>query len=534
MAETNPVAVGSTAIAEQSPGELGEEQVDDLIPPADAASAVPAPYWRRLRLAGLLVLGFFLVGLGVFSTLLYQRFVLSSDFATYSQAWTLIGQGHLDPLDTLRGFPFVRSQFELIIWPLALVHLAVRDSIVLLWIQDVAIAATGLVTYLWVLEHLEQKRVKPSPATLIAAAVLLVIVVDAGAWLTVSFDFHMEPIATCFLVLGGREFWRGRQRRAFVFVAVVLLCGGFAAVMVIGLGVSALLAGPATRRAGLVLVAVGLAWIGLISLLHANEGSELPDYAYLAGRTTLPAGGVVLILTGIVSHPGRALHTIATRLPNIWKHLRGVGILGVASAWGFGVPVVVMVVTALDSHSNFSNSAFQNFAVLPFVLLGTVMVLVWAAEHLPWGRTAAVVVSLLVLAEAVAYGCLQDPVTVRQTLSVVPAGAVSALDKTLSKTPPDAEVVATIAVGGRFSGRKYCYRVVPHLDLPVHARTVVFVFSTHHLELISPAGLRRAITYVRDDLHARVLADADGIWTFLWHPPAAMSTVSVPTTAPAE
>jgi len=479
------------------------------------------------------VVGVFLVGLGVFSTLLYQRFVLSADFATYNQAWTLIGQGHLDPLDTLRGFPFVRSQLELIMWPLALVHLVVHDSIVLLWIQDGAVAATGLVTYLWVLEYLEQQQVRPSSAIVIAAAVLLVMVVDAGAWLTVGFDFHMEPIATCFLLLGARELWRGRHGRAFVFVAVVLLCGGFAAVMVIGLGVSALLAGAATRRAGLLLVAAGLAWIGMIFLLHASEGSELPHYAYLAGRTTLPAGGVVLIVKGIVSHPGRALHTIATRLPNIWKHLRGVGIVGVVSAWGFGVPVVVMAVTALDSHSNFSSSAFQNFAVLPFVLLGTVMVLVWAAEHLRWGRAAALVVGLLVLAEAVAYGCQQDPVTVRQTLSVIPAGAVAALNNTLAKTPSDAEVVATLPINGRFSGRKYCYRVVPQLDLPVHARTVVFVFSTHHLELISPAGLQRAITYVRDDLHARVLADADGVWTFLWHPPAAMSTVNVPTTAPA-
>jgi hypothetical protein len=190
-----------------------------------------------------------------------------------------------------------------------------------------------------------------------------------------------------------------------------------------------------------------------------------------------------------------------------------------------------MLVTALDSHSNFSASPFQNFAVLPFVLLGTVMMLVWTAEHLRWGRTAAVVVSSLVLAEALAYGYQQVPVSIRQTLSLIPPGAVAALSTTLAETPSDAEVVSTTGVIGRFSGRQYCYRVVPHLELPVHAATIVFVFSTHRLELISPAGLQRAITYVRDDLHARVLADADGVTTFLWHPPAAMSTVSVPTTA---
>ena len=203
-----------------------------------------------------------------------------------------------------------------------------------------------------------------------------------------SFDFHMEPIATLFLLLAGRELWRGRNRRAWYFVAGVLLCGSFAAIMLVGLGVSALLAGAATRRAGTALVLTGVAWTLLIALLGANRGSGLSDYAYLAGRTTLPAGGVLLIAKGVLRHPSRALDKLFDRYPYYWAHLRPVGVVGLASSWGVGVPVVVMGVDALVAQPNFSSSAFQNFAVLPFVLLGTVMSLVWLGMRYRRGRAA--------------------------------------------------------------------------------------------------------------------------------------------------
>lgn len=492
----------------------------------------PVPPWKQLRLAGAAVLVLFLVALGIFSLVLYRRFALSADFGAYNQAWTLVGRGDLDPVDTLAGFPFLRSDFELVIWPLALVHLVVGRPIVLLFIQDLTVAACGFVTYLWILEYLEYKEVSRRLGIAVAAAVLLVTVVDAGAWGTVSFDFHMEPIATLFLLLGGRQLWWGRRLRAFGFVAGALLCGGFAALMVVGLGLSGLLAGRATRRAGALLVVTGLAWLLLIAALHADAGSELRDFAYLAGRTTLPASGFLLVLKGIVSHPGRAIRTIDGRWSLVFGHLRAVGVVGVASAWGFGVPFVVLLTDSLDAHANFTFSAFQNFAVLPFVLLGTVMVLVWVAEHVPRGGLVAGLVALLVLGEAVAYAYDEDPATIRQTVTLVLAPAASTLQATLSKTPANAEVVATIGEIGRFSSRQYCYRVVPHLVVPLHGVPVVFVFSTDRLELVTAAGLARAVVYVRDVLRARPLASGGGVTSFLWIPPTGSSEVSVPTTSP--
>jgi uncharacterized membrane protein len=225
------------------------------------------------------------VGLGAFSTAIYHRAFLGEDFATYNQAWTLIGSGHLNPYDTIYGFQFVKADFELIIWPLAIIHVFFPSPIALLWIQDLAVAGTGLVAFLWVLEILERRRSTMVPTLAVAAAFLVVEVANPGVYQTLRFDVHLEPIAALFLVLAARDLWRGDSRRAFAFAAVVLLCGSFAAISLVGLGISALLAGRETRRSGVLLIAVGFAWTALISLLHANQGAGL--------SLCLPRGTVV-------------------------------------------------------------------------------------------------------------------------------------------------------------------------------------------------------------------------------------------------
>jgi len=80
---------------------------------------------------------------------------------------------------------------------------------------------------------------------------------------------------------------------------MTLLCGDVAALYVVGIGLSALVAGPTTRRHGLLAIAAGGAWLAMISAIGANLGSSVNDYAYLAGRTTLPAaGGLALVVVG--------------------------------------------------------------------------------------------------------------------------------------------------------------------------------------------------------------------------------------------
>jgi hypothetical protein len=470
-----------------------------------------------------------LIGLAAFSTALYHRNFLGEDFATYNQAWTLIGHGHLNPYDTVFGFPFVKSDFELIVWPLAIVHLVLPYSAVLLWIQDAAVAGSGLIAYLWALEYLEGRKVNLWVVMVVAAAVLVATVANPGTYSTLSFDVHLEPISTFFALLAAREFWRGRPRRGWVWVGAVLLCGSFAALMVVGLGISALLARRDTRRSGLLLVVTGLAWTALISALHANQGSGLSLYAYLAGRSTLTgAGGILLIVGGIITHPSRVFHVFDSRLGAIWRLIKPVGIVGLASAWGFGIPAVVLVTDALNSRSDFLNNAFQNFAVFPFVLVGTVMVLVWLAQHFAKGWLPAAVVAIIVSAVAFDYGAQWSPALVRGAIAQVQPGTAAQLRVALAATPADAEVIATVSIMGRFCGRPACYFYFPNGPRPVVSGAVVFVFATDNEATTTPAGSAMAIAYVRDRLHARTIVDADSVAAFIWHPPPGTSEVTVP------
>jgi hypothetical protein len=480
------------------------------------------------------VLGLWAVGLVALSTFVYHRVFLGQDFAQYNQAWTLIGQGHLNPYDTIYGYPFIQSDFELVMWPLALIHVVLPQSVVLLWIQDLALAGSGIVTFVWITEYVERRQVRRSVGIGIGVAALVVIMVNPGVYRSLQFDLHMEPLATFFLLLAGRDLWHGRTRRAWAWVAVVLLCGSFSAIMVFGLGVSAVLAGRETRRTGLLMMGSGLAWTAVISAFHANQGSGLYLYAYLAGRPTLSgANGVALILAGVVSHPWRVIDQLYRRVGDMYTLIKPVGVIGVATAWGFGVPVTVMTVDALDSRPDFLTDSYQNFAVFPFVLLGTVIVLVWVAQRVSWGRIVSLGVGGLALAQAVAYGASASPVSVRWTTSQVPATTAAQLRTALARTPAGAETIVTLGVMGRFCSRPWCYFYYPGGARPVHSRDVVFVFATPDESLTTPAGSATAIAYVRDTLHARVLVDAGGVAAFAWTPPPGTSQVTVPGAPPA-
>jgi hypothetical protein len=302
--------------------------------------------------------------------------------------------------------------------------------------------------------------------------------------------------------------------------------------MVIGLGISALLAGSSTRRSGLLLVVAGVGWLGLITLVGANAGSALNYYAYLAGRTTLPAGGgIALILIGMLSHPSRVIDQLHLRMHYIWVLVKPVGIVGLASAWGFGLPVTVLVVNALNSQYGFIFLPFQSFVVFPFILVGTVMVLVWVAQSINWGWVPAVVVAVVVTATALAYGIDTSPGNIRYGAGMVGPAQAHQLRTALSLTPPQAQVIATIGIMGRFSGRQPAYFYQPFHTFTVAARPVVFVFdpaNENTVPFADPADDEAASAYVSNVLHARTLVDAAGVTAFSWRPPPGVDTVTLP------
>lgn len=86
-----PVTTSEVAL---SP-EVGPASTSSPDRPVDSES--PIRRWFRLRVIGAVVLEVWLIALGAYSTTLYHRGCLAEDFATYNQAWTLIGPGHLNP-----------------------------------------------------------------------------------------------------------------------------------------------------------------------------------------------------------------------------------------------------------------------------------------------------------------------------------------------------------------------------------------------------------------------------------------------------
>ena len=89
-------------------------------------------------------------------------------------------------------------------------------------------------------------------------------------------------------------------------------------------------------------------------------------------------------------------------------------------------------------------------------------------------------------------------------------------------------MISTIAIMGRFCARPYCYWFSPHRTLPVRSRQVVFVFDPATEDRLAKADQAddiEAISFVRNDLHARTLVDADGVTALLWRPPAGTTHV---------
>lgn len=475
------------------------------------------------------VVGAWFVGLAVFSGFIYNRVNLSEDFGIYAQAWTRIGQGHLDPYSTVYGYSFLKGDFELVVWPLALLHILTPHPVVLLWVQDLAVAGCAFVTFQWTFDILAARNLSVRASAGIGAIVLAAFMLNPHAYGAVSFDFHLEPISTLFLVLAARDIWAGRTGRSWLWVGGLLLCGSFAAITLTGLGLSAVLAGKPSRRHGLYVIAAGLGWLGLISLLHANQGSGIDNYAYLAGRSTIAGpGGIALLAGGILSHPWRAVDQLRSRVGDIYLLLRPVGIIGVATAWGFGVPFVVMVTNSLNGNPAFIVDSFQNFAIFPFVLVGTVIALIWIARRFTLGAVAAVVIASVITLTALTYGINRTPAVVRWTANGVGAGQAAALRSALSSTPPDAEVIASMGVVGRYCSRQFCYFANPGNRRPVQSREVVFLFVPSHDPFATATDSSAGIAYVRDALHAKPLVTSDGVAAFLWLPGTGVSSVTTP------
>ena len=473
------------------------------------------------RRVGVALLGVQLMAMVGFSVVLYRRYDLTRDYAQYAQAWYAIAHGHLNPYDSVFHYPFWQSSGELVLWPLALLYFVFPHAVDLLVVQDLVVVGTELVAFLWVIEVLQRARpaMGARAASMATVAVAVALVADPWVYNTIAFDVHTEPLAALFLVLAGRDLWRGRPRRLVWWVIGALACNALAGLYLAAIGVSGLLTGHGRRLPGAALVVVGLAWLAVFSALagHVGGPNTSVTFSYLTGHPGARSS-MFAVAAGALTHPGLVLAHIAARWHYLLVYLGAVGLVGIASPWGLPMAIAVFVPSLLAVNPAFIGlfQAFQQWPALPFVLVGTVMVMVGLRRHryMPTLRATIALAGALVAMLAVA----RLPEVVPSYLAVRPAAART-LAHLHGEIAPEAEVIASQGVAGRFADRKDVEAFAhPNKSFPITAHTVVFIITaTQGVGEPWPAATQAAVRTI-EHLGAQQILARHGIDAFVWHP----------------
>ena len=534
-----------------TPDDVSAAQPDDSPPAPGGPDDILAARLRLVRRIAWAASICMALGLFAYSVHVYRRFDLTTDFAIPNQAWSQIAHGHLSPYSTLNpynyphyGYPFWQDHFELIFWPLALLWFLYPHSIDLLFVQDVGLAGSVLVATLFLIDLIEVRwahrpRTREASRLPVGLAVggLVALVINPWIYWSASFDFHLEALATLFLLLAARDLWSGRNRRALVWVVLVLTCGNVSATYLFALGICCVLTRRDLRLKGVGLMALGLVWAESVGAIGGGTGTLIAaNYGYLAHPAAGQTPGNLDIVAGTLLHPSTPLHMLASRSANIYRILAPSGVIGVATPLGFGVTFVVMLSNELNASPVFSTplSSFQNLPMVFFVLIGTVELLGWFCTRRAraW-RRIAVVVGLGLLVQCVVLAALWIP-RARTTFLVVDGPTAAALAKVEPGIPAGDEVVASQGIVGRFANRQYVY---PFLDLggggqviPLHGAPVTFVFTSGGIEYATPADTAAAVAHL-ESLGARRIPTGPGVVALRWTPPRGADYLTIPPTA---
>ena len=532
------MTTGGRAVPTAREGSLGAGRVGGTeSAPAACTEAVAGGAGLRLviwRIAAplLAVQLAVLIALGVVQ---YHRFALSFDFATYYQAWWLIGHGHLDPFSTTLGIRFVANDFELLMWPLALLGNLSSSPLLLLAVEDLAVVATNALTVSWALAVLERSGLPLRRRQAIAAFVLVSLLLNPWCYETALWAFHPAPIVGLLAVLAGRDLWRGANRRLLLWTPLLVLTGLIGLLSILGLGITALLLGRHRWHVGLPLASLGLGMLLVLGELHlvgAGGNFTTDAFAYLLP----PHSGTVnsvRIAVALLQHPGRVAAVLSRTAPVVLLFVFPVGLLGAASRWAIGMELTILVPPALARSEAFGlgpGLAFQVWPVLPFVLVGTVMFLGSAR----WPRTtsgrALPLATGACLFATVLTAAAWFPYVLGQWLPEVGPGTTALLARLQQRVPPGDELVLWAPVAGRFAARADLRAIVlPEMVIPVDRRIVTVVLAPGDLGMAVP--LADADTFAQRLValdHATLVERREDVTVLRWYPSPAARSIAFP------
>ena len=508
------------------------------------------PATRNIFIAGCVLLAIQFAILLIWSYTLYSHFSLTQDFASYQQGWWLIAHGVMDPYSSIQHFSYWHNDAQFIMWPLALLYLLWQHAITLLFIQDAATVLSGVVILVWLMEIIEQRIEQKSVAPLyrmLAIFGLLLVLLDPWIYLANSFDYHLEAVSTLLALLTAHSLWK-RSKGMYVWMAIAIISSGLGATYIVAIGIIALVYNRRStgiaRYAGIIFICLSVAWLATMSALGGTEGAALGGYSYLVSgiysQNSLHIQNVHIlqILAGIVVHPLRAVSMLWSHRVDILANIGPAGYIGIASPWAL-VGVLVLVESGLQSYLTFVVPGFQNPAVYLFTALGTTFVLLkliaWMTriqKRIPTTTTVSIIA--LLLANSIGWAVTWLPSAPRSFLAVSPSAA-SILTNARNRIPPDAEVISSLGVIGRFSERRWVYSMLyDGGKFPIKTSPVYFVIATSQgIELQSSANARASVGYLATQLHADLILHGHGIWVFRWHPPHSITEVSFPSITPA-
>ncbi len=495
---------------------------------AAAGPAGPDHPLRTVRRIGIAVLAVKFLGFCAWSMVLYDHFALTPDFAQYQQAWYLIAHGHLNPYDTVGNFAFWQNHGEFIMWPLALLYWVSPGGVGLLWLQDAGVVGAELVAFIWGCE-LAREFARGRDAGWLAAAGLVLLVVNPWSWWSVSFDFHAECLAVLFIALLAWDLANGR-RRAWLWIPLLVACGDVAGTYIFGLGLGLAIAVRGQRVRGSAVALAGIVAVLGFGAIHANLGSGhgLKAYDYLAAPGYSGALTLTQLAKGLATHPAAVAAKMWQKRVDIWANLGASGLLGVAFLPLLPITAVVMVSNDLFRGFLFSEPLFQSLPIYILLPAGTVALLAMLARR---RRKVAIAVTALLLAQAIGWSVVWSPRTVSQW-ERVPAPTAATLAAVLRRIPPSDAVFVSQGVVGRFSQRRVVRPMNGHL--PVQPGHDWFVFAPWvGIETQKPAAAMVFAGQLAGPMHARLLLDRDGVWVFRWTPPPGLHRLNVPSGAAA-
>jgi hypothetical protein len=496
------------------------------------------------------LLGGQLVAMLWLSWVVFHRWSNTWDYAIRYQGWWGIAHGNLDPFSSVAGRFFLRDHFEILNWPLAPLSLIWPHGLWPLWIQDLMVVGAEFGAVLIVTDALRRGQWSLRIPGWIAVGLVAVMLV-ANPWIyeSVAFDFHYQTVgAACFALLACREMMGGSNRRLALWSVLCLACGDIAGTYLAAVGLGGILAGRDQRRRGAVLVGAGVAWLTIVALIGANQGSKfVGHYGYLAGLAPGATVGFGAIVKGAFTHPGRGLSHLWSQRVDLWAYVSSAGLIGLLTPWAV-LPVLVLVENGLASGTGITGTADESFGAVLFLIPLSVLAIGridrWLmaranAREQPasrvgtpnrprrWWRPIGLVVAIMLLGYTVAWGATWIPHVPGRWVAVAPAIA-STLDRVERLIPSDAEVVASQGVIGRFADRRWLYRFSRGGTFPLQTTDTYFVIvPTQGIELAPVQEAEGLISTLAGPLHGRLLVQQAGVWLFELRRTPCLSTVAV-------